>query len=373
MIPFTTRSARDVMFITGATGMLGDRALVRMLHANPTLRVLALVRSRESWRRLAARLGGAVERVRPVRGDLRCQGLALTSDDRERILGSATIVVHAAADIVFSRSLAESRNTNVGGTAQVLELADACRVLRRFVFVSTAFVAGRRTGTIPEDDLPGIRAWVNPYEQSKHEAESRVREARPGAAVIRPSTVVFDRETGDVPQYNAAHKALRLLHRGLVPMLPGTPDTFVDLVPADFVAEGIARIALSDSVGGGVYQLCAGEGALSLDALLETTWARFRDDAAWRRRGIPEPAIVGLDTYRLFTRSVEETADASLRRAARGLSHFVPQLALPKRFVTSRAEAVTGLRAPRVAEFWMDLLDHLIDLDWSFTARGAAA
>lgn len=373
-MPRSSDRTGDVLLATGAGGMLGSRALARLLRADRTLRAIVLVRDPGRWRSLAsARFGSAAERVRPVAGDVRKPGLGLSSEDRAAATGSTTTILHAAADIVFSRTLEEARDTNVIGTEHVLDVADACPLLRRFTYVSTAFVAGRSRGRIPEAPLHDVPGWVNPYERSKHEAEAVVRAARPEATIVRSSTVVFDRAEARIPQFNAAHKALRLLHGGLVPMMPGAEDTPVDLVPADFVADGIARLTLSESARGRTFHLCAGDGALALGDLLASCWAEFGRDAGWRIKAIPPPALVDIDTYRLFERTVEQTADAGLRRASRGLSHFIPHLAYPKRFVTTAATAELGRCAPSVADYWPDLLRHLIRLDWTFPAAGAAA
>jgi hypothetical protein len=53
---------------------------------------------------------------------------------------------------------------------------------------------------------------------------------------------------------------------------------------------------------------------------------------------------------------------------AHALSHFLPQLALPKRFETARAEALLGAGAPPVRDYWGRMLDHLDATGW----RGVA-
>ena len=59
-------------------------------------------------------------------------------------------------------------------------------------------------------------------------------------------------------------------------------------------------------------------------------------------------------------RTVEEVGDPSIKRLTRALSHFVPQLALPKRFDTTNADALLGCAAPAVRTFWEPMLDHLL-------------
>jgi len=350
----------DVLFMTGATGTLGSEALRRLLHLEPGLRALVLVRDPRAWQARTVGMGGLdAGRVRPVVGDIRQPDLGLSAQDRRAVIRSTTLVLHAAADTTFSRSEADATAVNLDGTAHLLQLAEACRELRRFGFVSTAFVTGRRTGRIPEGPIANVPGWVNPYEESKHRAEELVRAVRPDALVVRPSTVVWDRTRGVIPQRNAAHHALRLLRRGFVPLLPGRSDTPVDLITSDYVAEGIARLMLSEASRASTVHLCAGDGAVALGELLRLAWVSFRRDPAWRARGLPEPRLVDLPTYRSFERSVAVGGDFRLRKTVGALSHFILQLSFPKHFTTDHARAALGCPPPRVVDYLPSLLRHL--------------
>jgi hypothetical protein len=150
-------------------------------------------------------------------------------------------------------------------------------------------------------------------------------------------------------------------------MMPGITGSSVDVVTTGYVADAIARLALHDDALGRTIHLCAGDGALSLDDLLDITYERWARDAEWRRRGIARPALADLATYSLFERTIEDVADASLKRITRALSHFVPQLALPKQFETSNAERLLGHGAPPVRDFWLPMLDRLLT-----TRRGSS-
>jgi nucleoside-diphosphate-sugar epimerase len=286
-------------------------------------------------------------------------------------VGSPSLVIHSAADIVFSRSLADARRVNTEGTRNVIELA-ATFPHTRFVYVSSAFAVGRRTGAIAEGDDVGNAGWVNSYEQSKHEAETLVRASGLEYVIARPSTFVCDDVSGAVTQVNAVHRALRLYHAGLASMMPGTEDTPVDVIPADWAADAIAHLALARATSGLTLHLCAGEGALPLGALLDRTYALWSRDPAWRRRGIARPALSDLPTYELFERSVELVGDARIKRITRSLSHFVPQLGLPKAFDTSRSRAFVANAAPPVSTYWDRMLEWLLASNWSTALPEAA-
>src|SRR5439155_20054079 len=344
------------ILVTGATGFLGRHVLDRLLAANPRFTAFVLVRDDARWTSVARELGDH-GRLIPVEGDLCAEALGLTPDVRATLRRNVTAIVHLAADTTFSNPLERARAVNTIGTRRVLELASDCASPAHVAYVSTSFVAGRRTGLIGENMRPASEGWVNAYEQAKFEAEQLVREQASSWIILRSSTVVCDDLDGEVTQVNAVHRALRLYHSGLVPMMPGVAGSAVDAVTTAYVAEGIARLALRDDVTGRVVHLCAGAGALPLDELLDITYERWASDPAWRRRGIARPALTDLTTYSLFERSIEDVGDASLKRITRALSHFVPQLALPKCFATTNAQSLLGYASPPVRAFWLLMLD----------------
>lgn len=366
-----TEHADGYVLVTGATGLLGSMVVRRWAALPRAPRLAVLVRDAARWRAVARRMGLGAGAAVPLVGDVASDGLGLDRDARHWLATHATAVVHLAADTVFARPLDEARRVNRDGTGQLLELAAACPHVTRVALVSTAFVAGRRTGRVPESAAgaatPDV-GWVNAYEQSKAEAEALVRGARRDWVIVRPSTVACDDASGVVTQRNAVHRALRLFHDGLAAMIPSAPGSTLDAVPADYAADGIARIALRAGVDGSTVQLCAGAGSMPLDELLDDCYARWERDPAWRRRAIARPAHGDLETWELLARAVAETGHARLGRVTQALSHFLPQLALPKRFDTARADALLGAGAPPVRDYWGRMIDHLQASGW----RGVA-
>ncbi|MDQ4079785.1 MAG: SDR family oxidoreductase [Gemmatimonadota bacterium] len=357
------------VLVTGATGLIG-RGVVRSLLRRSDAAISVLVRDVARWQRVASGIDATGARVTPVQGDITRKALGIDPRAIRRVTTARAIIVHSAADVVFSRSLAEARHTNVEGTRNVLELASSFPHAR-VVFVSTAFAVGRRTGHIGDDDRATDAGWVNAYEQSKHEAEELVRASEVEHVIVRPTTIVCDDVRGEVSQVNAVHRALRLYHAGLASMMPGAEDTPVDVVPAHWVSESIAALALG-SVSATTVHLCAGQRALALGALLDRTYAFWARETAWRRRGIARPALSDLPTYELFERSVHLVGDARLQRITRSLSHFIPQLALPKRFDTRRAASILHDEAPPVSAYWERMLAWLLATNWSAALPEAA-
>ena len=362
----------DSVLLTGATGLVGRHMLPRLLAADRDLHVFVLVRDLTAWRAQAATGSIPAGRVTPLGGDITEPGLGFGRPVLRALQHRVHTVVHAAADTVFSRPLDEARGVNTAGTAHLLELAAGWPGVRRFVQVSTAFVAGRLSGHVAERDNGAGAGFVNGYEQSKYEAEALVRSGPLPWVVVRPSAIVSDGAGGHVSQFNAVHRALRLYHNGLASMMPGEAANPVDVVTADYVADCVTRLVPAPDVEGLTFHACAGPAALGLGDLLDRAYAVWCESPEWKRRAIPRPALTDLATYRLFERAVEDTGDARLRAITRSLSHFVPQLALPKHFDTTATDDLMGHPAPDPSGFWPRMIRFLLDSRWAADARRAA-
>jgi long-chain acyl-CoA synthetase len=361
-----------MVLVTGATGLVGGGVLRRILADDLGVEVFALSRDAAGWNRLAGELGVLAARVVPVRGDVTLPQLGLEPLVRRRLELQTSAIVHAAADTSFSRTLQHSLAVNAVGTANVIELACDCPRLERLSFVSTAFVAGRATGSIPEADNGCHAGWVNAYEESKYEAESIVRSSGLPWTILRSSTLACRSTRGDVSQINAVHRALRIYPRGLAAMMPGDRNNPLDVVTANFVSDAIARLTFDPRAEGKTVHLCAGRNALTLGELVDTAYDVWAAEPAWRKRGVERAMITDPETYRLFEQAVHQTGDPRLRAILTSLSYFIPQLALPKVFETSVAEDLLGTAPPCSREFWLPMLKQLLATNWGHAVREAA-
>ena len=206
----------------------------------------------------------------------RCEALA--ADVHEPRCGVDTLPAewagaemwHCAAALQFhDRFRAQVMRTNVDGTANVLSLAKALEV-RVLNFVSTAYVAGTRTGFIREEPIVEGDGFStnNHYERSKVIAERMVRESGIPARILRPSIVIGHSQTYGTLNFNGLYGFLRGVWKFRRMMARTQSDLLntlevrlvadvegkLDLIPVDFVA----RDAVSLSSAGaepGVYHL----------------------------------------------------------------------------------------------------------------------
>ncbi len=104
-------------------------------------------------------------------GDIAERGLGLSDTDYERLRAEVARVFHLAAiyDLAVPEELAQ--RVNVDGTGNVLELCAAAERLERLAYVSTAYVAGLRTGVVYEHELVMGQRFKNHYESTKFQAE----------------------------------------------------------------------------------------------------------------------------------------------------------------------------------------------------------
>lgn len=163
------------VLITGVTGFVGEALLHLMLSEVPGLRLTVLVRPKGSTpgtARIAKLLekpifsavvesaGGVAElmaaRIGVLEGDL---------TDTPELPKDLDSVVHCAGDVSFDPPVDDGFRTNVVGTRELLVRVREAGPDIHYVHISTAYVAGRRRGSIPEGpvdlvvDLEAELAW----------------------------------------------------------------------------------------------------------------------------------------------------------------------------------------------------------------------
>jgi len=287
----TRRAQRDKrpILLTGATGFVGMELLVRLLEQTDR-DVVALVRAADDGAarlRIDALLALLVEpgrrdryrsRVQAVAADLEQPRLGLDATTRATLAASIGAVVHCAASVSFTLELEHARRINVEGTREILALAREAYdggTLDRVVHVSTAYVAGDRTGRARERQGDVGQSFRNTYERTKLEAEALVHASGLPAAILRPSVIVGDSRTGWTPAFNVIYWPLQAYARGLFERIPGEADAPIDIVPVDVVADALLEL-VRGPVRGGAFHVVASDDAVS-NGVLATMAADFFD------------------------------------------------------------------------------------------------
>jgi thioester reductase-like protein len=363
------RSRTDAVLLTGVTGFVGTTVLLRILERSERP-VVALVRAADA-QQAAARLRAALADVAPpelldayaarttaIPADLLVDGLGLRFGDRQDIAFGCDEIIHCAASVSFDLPLDAARAVNASGAARIAELATRCAVrgagLQRIVHVSTAYVAGERTGTFGEDEITLGLPFRNTYEQTKHEAEQLLRAWTPRLPlqIVRPSIVVGDRTTGWTRSFNVLYWPLKQFARGRLPVVPARADAPVDVVPVDYVADVVLGLAGAPE---GTYHAVAGEHASTVAEVIDLAAARF---------GVPAPAIVDPS---VIDEALARPMTPPQRQALEQARIFFPYFRLGVRFDDRWARGIlepAGVATEPLAGYFDTLMDYAQRAAW---------
>jgi thioester reductase-like protein len=334
------------MLVTGFPGFIARRLVRRLVEDDESLSVVALVERRmaDAAREAASAIDG--ERIELVAGDIGERRLGLDDADYRRLADTVSVVHHLAAIYDLSVPLELAQRVNVDGTGNVLDFCRACRDFSGLQYVSTAYVAGQRTGVVYEHELIFGQPFKNHYESTKYQAEVWVRELSDvvPATIYRPAIVVGDSRTGETQKFDGPYYILRTISRSVRTRTPipqfGRSGAPFNVVPVDFVVDAIAALSCDDTANGATLHL------VDPDPLTarELTQVLAREYAGRESRlRVPPKAVA----ESLRFKAVRELFEGAPRESIVYLNH-------PVRFDTRRADELLGrhgLRCPRFPEY----------------------
>lgn len=328
-------SGYQTILLTGASGVVGQAMLPKLTDCD----LYCLVHRRSVDR----------ESVVSLQGDLLQPRLGLSADQYNELARKVDCVIHAAAITDFFKAEKLIFDTNIEGTKNIVEFAAEAKA--PFFYVSTAFVhpSSKSTG--------GHEA--NAYEVSKRAAEDVVRNSGVPATILRPSIIVGDSQTGVIAQFQGLHHVAGLFLNGLLPVIPGSANAYVDFVPNDLVADAIINVVMSGHVGG-EYFISSGPQAMTVGQIVELC---ADNSETLMGRAVARPKFVTQDVFdRLIKPVFLPQMPGLVRRTVERAMHLARYLNIEEPFPTSvpELEREFGVQPPpspaetflRSLEYW---------------------
>lgn len=348
----------ETIFTTGFPGFLATR-LVKGLAAEGASFILLtqplfVAQAKERAKEIAEETGAPLDRFRVVEGDIAEPGLGLSPIELERARAETSSLFHLAAiyDLAVSSGIAS--HVNVEGTLNVNEFAKSIRNLRRYHYVSTCYVAGRREGRILESELHHNEGFRNHYEETKYLAEVGVEALKSELPITihRPSVVCGDSRTGETAKYDGVYYLIHYLRKwptGLTLLNIGNREVCLNMVPVDFVIDAIVALAQDERAIGATVQL-ADPDPLTTKQLFDeiSKVIRGRNSFATVPTGIVYPVLMLPFAPRIT-----------------GLPHSaVPYFFLEQTYDTTRARELLephGIRCPRFPDYVEALVNFVVE------------
>lgn len=163
------------ILITGCTGFVGKVLLEKILYSLPQVsKIYIFIRRKKGSsvferfqkeildspcfdrvKRLYPNFDSSIlPKLKPISGDMLKPRLDLSQEDFLELSENLNIIINSAASVDFNQRLDQALQINTWGTLRVVELAKACKSLKAFVQISTAYVNCNKEGWIQEKIYP---------------------------------------------------------------------------------------------------------------------------------------------------------------------------------------------------------------------------
>jgi len=341
------------VFLTGFPGFIAERLVAKLAKKEWQFFLLVqaqfLEKALETVKEIAEQTETPLENFAVIEGDITQPELGMEPDDAANVRYATTDVFHLAAayDLAIDRDTAV--RVNLEGTKAVNEFVRSLKLLKRYNYVSTCYVAGKRTGVIREDELEHDTGFRNFYEETKYLAEAEVEKLKTDlpVTIFRPSVVVGDSESGETAKYDGIYYLILYLRKApylLRAVNVGNKQVKLNLVPVDFVVNAIAKLAMDEKAVGKTIAIADPEPLTTaelFDAIAEEMTGRRSEFA-------PPPGLVEWSLSLPFSPPIT------------GLpSHAVPYFFLDQTYDTSTADELLAghdLKCPNFRDYVANLL-----------------
>jgi thioester reductase-like protein len=253
------------IFLTGATGFLGVHLLKDLLVDSNT-QVFCLIRAismEKAWEKIESAFKkwsctltkNERKSIIPILGNLEQDKLGIEKNEYVSLCNSIDDVIHTAAWVNWLLPLEALKKVNVNGTYQLIEFA-VQRRLKKFYYVSSLSVFPFDGSDYYENTpIDSKVSLYGGYAQSKWVAEMTVQKAMNAGLqvkIFRPNLITGRSYDGVFNQSSYLENLVKSsIQIGYVPDI----DTYIDMVPVDYVSKAIATIYRAENTKENIFHI----------------------------------------------------------------------------------------------------------------------
>ncbi len=293
-----------------------------------------------------------------LRGDVSASRLGLSDADYERVLKGTSHIVHSAGNVKLNQNMDEARINAVTPLKNMVELARACQARGDFIkldYVSTVGVFGKTSGVMPEEPMTADREYHNTYEAAKGEAEKQLlQEMATGlpATIHRPSMVIGDSKKGKIISFQVFyHLAEFLMGRRSLGFVPDTGEATLDVIPVDYVVQGMKLCVEDPATSGRIFHQCSGpKHVRTVKQWIERLRA-YMENAGQK---VPKLHTVNAGLFGSATGALKYVVSEKTARALRVVPHFLAYMKTEQCFGNEKSDAYyskQGLSIPHPDDY----------------------
>jgi nucleoside-diphosphate-sugar epimerase len=161
---------------------------------------------------------------------------------------------------------------------------------------------------------------------------------------------------------------LKLLSRGLLRALPGSPSTPIDLVPVDYVADAMNHILLRSDAVGRTYHLTAGDRLETIGEIARLAVLHLNAERAPGLEPLPPVRFIPHGVFHGLVKPLLKLAHGARgRQVIAKLEVYLPYLTTHKRFDTANATDAlrgTGIAVPPLGDYFGRVVRYCLETDW---------
>lgn len=367
----------NTILLTGATGNLGSRIMAEFIkHENIKLITLVYAPDQEDAKKQIDKAFAfwecnpdARHRIEVVKGDITNKHmLGFSEEEYHRIGQEITHIIHCAANFKINLSLEEATKSIVGGTENLVALAQEAHrkgTFRRFNYISSLDALGDLHGVVKEEFLSTTkRNFINTYQITKAMAEDfLIKESKDTnfpITVYRPSMLVGDSKSGKIINPQSMYRMIKdMLLEPASKVLPGK-DFSVDPMPLDFISEGMFFMYDAEETKNKAFHLVSGpEASLLLPEFIKEVRDIYKEktgvDYAVGKFISPEVPYMLLRVANFLTFGLIQDLKLQKDMVQYFLLDSRPENKNMKEFLASK-----GMTIPKLTDYLPILCDYMI-------------